>query len=257
VGVARLLILAEERLLGRGLASLLGSRFETHSIESFQRLLRLLGSEHADEVAVWLGDRLDARAVEQLEEVKRAHPAVRLCLLTRAADVDALRPLLHRYPHGVAVLFRTGDLDIGHVIGSLNEVLAGRSILEPAVLERLVEALPIEEDELARLTPGEREVLALVAEGLRNREIARRIWKSEKAVEKQVSHVFEKLGLDRRAAAHLDRRVAAARIFFACRPQSVRMPGDTPRSRRDDGRAPLNRDGDRAAVLPLVPGAGA
>ena len=45
--------------------------------------------------------------------------------------------------------------------------------------------------------------------------------KSEKAVEKQVSHVFEKLGLDKGSATHLDRRVTAARIFFSCRPQSV------------------------------------
>jgi DNA-binding NarL/FixJ family response regulator len=221
VSVARLLILADERLIGRGLASLLEPRFETHSVESFQRLRRLLGSDHV-EVALWLGDELDAHALEELEVLKRDHPSLRLCLLSHAADVDALRSLLRHHPQGIAVLFRSGHLDLAQVITSLDEVLAGRSTLEPAVLERLLETWsPADDDELSVLTPAEREILELVALGLRNREIARRVWKSEKAVEKQVSHVFKKLGLDKSAAPHLDRRVTAARIFFACRKPSL------------------------------------
>jgi DNA-binding NarL/FixJ family response regulator len=219
MGFARLLVLAEERLLGRGLASLLEQHFEAHSIDSFERAGRFLNADRA-EIALWLGDRLDADIVAQLCELKRAHPGLRLCLLARAADADALRPLLRSHACGVGVLFRNGDLDIGELQASLREILAGRSTLEPAVLERLI-AEGADEDALTTLTPGEHEVLELVAQGLRNREIARRVWKSEKAVEKQVSHVFEKLGLDQRTAPHLDRRVAAARIFFTCRPQSI------------------------------------
>ena len=216
---ARLLILAEERLIARGLASLLESRFETHSIESFQRLGRLLGSQRV-EVALWLGERLDADAVAHLDALKTAHPALRLCLLARAADIDALREMLKHHAGGVAVLFRTDELDVSQVIASVDEVVAGRSLLEPALLERLLGSWTTD-DELAGLTPAEREVLELIAQGLRNREIARRMWKSEKAVEKQVSHVFKKLGLDASTAPHLDRRVAAARIFFASRPSSA------------------------------------
>jgi DNA-binding NarL/FixJ family response regulator len=216
----RLLILAEERLLGRGLASLLESRYETHSIDSFERASRLLRRDRV-EITLWLGERLDATTVDQLEELKRAYPRLRLCLLARAADPDALRQLLASDAIGVAVLFRRGELDIGELQASLSEVMAGRSTLEPAVLERLLEQGREDQDALALLTPAEKEVLELVAQGLRNREIARRVWKSEKAVEKQVSHVFEKLGLDQRKAPHLDRRVTAARIFIACRPNSV------------------------------------
>jgi DNA-binding NarL/FixJ family response regulator len=173
------------------------------------------------EVALWLGDDLDASALRHLADLKRAHPGLRLCLLTRAADIGALRSFLQHDPRGVAVLFRSDELDLAQLVGSLNEVLAGRSTLEPAVLERLLESWSMEDDEIAQLTPAEQEVLELVAHGLRNREIARRVWKSEKAVEKQVSHVFKKLGLDQQRASHLDRRVTAARIFFARRPQNV------------------------------------
>lgn len=220
MSVARLLILAEEQLIGRGLASLLAPRFETHSIESFARMRRLLGSSHV-EVAVWLGERLDRPAVAQLEALKSEYPGLRLCLMTRTADVDALRPLLQHHPDGIAVLFRSGELDVNEVIGSLNQVLAGLSTLEPAVLGRLLDAGEVDGDDLAGLTLAEREVLALVAQGLRNREIARRVLKSEKAVEKQVSHVFKKLGLDQATAPHLDRRVTAARIFFTSRRENV------------------------------------
>jgi DNA-binding NarL/FixJ family response regulator len=229
VGLVKLLILAEERLIGRGLASLLESRFETHTIESFQRASRLLGSDRV-EVALWVGDRLDEATVAQLKELKRAHPKLRLCLLARAANPDALRPLLTRDAYGIAVLLRSDELDEGQVLTSLDEVLAGRATLERSVLERLIERERDQDDALARLTPAEQEILELVAHGLRNREIAKRVWRSEKAVEKQVSHVFEKLGLDRRAVPYLDRRVTAARIYFKCRPQSVEahLPNTSP-----------------------------
>src|SRR5215210_7124721 len=57
-----------------------------------------------------------------------------------------------------------------------------------------------------------------------NCEIGDRLWKSEKAIEKRISHVFAKLGLDASCNGRLDRRVTAARIFFACRPTSLGQP---------------------------------
>jgi DNA-binding NarL/FixJ family response regulator len=218
---ARLLILADERLLGRGLASLLEERYETHIIESFERAGRLLGSTHR-EIALWVGDRIDAATVERLEQLRCQHPSVRLCLVAHAADADALRPLLAHSPGAVAVLFRRDQLDVGEVLATLDDVLAGRSTLEPRILERLL-ADSDSDGALSNLTPSEEEILELVAFGLRNREIARRLWKSEKAVEKQVSHVFAKLGLDHGHQPHLDRRVTAARIFFDSR--SSRLVG--------------------------------
>ena len=220
MGLAKLLILAEERLVGRGLASLLESRFETHTIESFQRANRLLGSDQV-EVALWVGERLDESTVAQLEDLKAAHPGLRLCLLARAANPDALRPLLTDDACGIAVMLRSDELDEDQVLACLETVLAGRATLERSVLRRLVQHEQDQDDPLARLTESEQEILELVAQGLRNCEIAKRVWRSEKAVEKQVSNVFEKFGLDRRSAPHLDRRVTAARIFFICRPQSV------------------------------------
>jgi DNA-binding NarL/FixJ family response regulator len=215
---ARLLILADERLLGRGLASLLEPRYETHLIESFDRAGRLLGSDR-DEIALWVGDRVDAETVERLDGLRRSHPGVRLCIVAHSAEPDALRPLLARNGGGVAVLLRRDQLDVGEVLTGLDEVIAGRSSLEARILEQLL-ARSERDDALAPLNASEEQTLELVAFGLRNCEIARRLWKSEKAIEKQVSHVFSKLGLDHDRQPHLDRRVTAARIFLSCRPSA-------------------------------------
>jgi DNA-binding NarL/FixJ family response regulator len=213
--VARLLILADEQLLGRGLATLLEPRFETHRVESFERACRLAGNGRR-EIVLWVGNRLDATTAARLDEIRHSHPGARLCILTRTADPDALRALLARRPEAVAVLQRSDGLDLGTVVATLDDVLCGRSTLEPRILGQLVASGT--DDALTELTPSEHEILELVAYGLRNGEIARRLWKSEKSVEKQVSHVFVKLGLQRSSHPHLDRRVAAARIYFACRP---------------------------------------
>lgn len=217
--MARLLILADELLLGRGLAVLLKSSFETHMLDSFDRACRLAGNGQR-EIVLWVGDRVDSETSAALEQVRRSHPGVLLCIVAHAADPDALRSLLAHTPEALAVLQRKDKLDLGTIVATLDGVLSGRSTLEPRVLKQLLAAAE-DDDALAQLTPNEQQILELVAYGLRNREIARRLWKSEKSVEKQVSHVFAKLDLDPGRHEHLDRRVTAARIFFTCRPQTV------------------------------------
>jgi DNA-binding NarL/FixJ family response regulator len=217
MSLGTLLVLAEERLLGAGLASALGRRYETNAAESPERAADLIGAGGID-IVLWLGDRLDGGAVAQLTQLEDACPNLRLCVLACAADAPALQALVRGEHAGLAVLLRGGELDIPEVVESVESVLAGRSQLESPALERMVER---GHDPLRGLSSQEKEVLELVAAGLRNREIARRTHKSEKAVEKRVSIVFQKLGLGCGSAEGLDRRVAAARIFFDSRPPSV------------------------------------
>jgi DNA-binding NarL/FixJ family response regulator len=217
--VARLVILADEQLLGRGLATLLEHRFETHSVESFERACRLAGNGQR-EIVLWVGNCLDSATAARLDELRESHPGVLLCIVANAADPDALRALLARRADAVAVLQRRDGLDLGTVVATLDDILCGRSALEPRILARLL-AAGRSDDVLANLTPSEEQILELVAYGLRNGEIARRLWRSEKSVEKQVSHVFAKLGLQRAQHPHIDRRVTAARIYFACRPETA------------------------------------
>jgi DNA-binding NarL/FixJ family response regulator len=97
------------------------------------------------------------------------------------------------------------------------------------VLERLL-AVPAGGDGavLKTLTAGEREILGLVADGLRNRAIAQRLFKSEKAVERHVGQIFCKLGLQPNGNGDIDRRVSAARMFLV---QTGAVPGADARQR--------------------------
>jgi DNA-binding NarL/FixJ family response regulator len=212
-----LLVLAEEWLLAHGVASLLKLRFETHAVESFESALRFLDMQRPA-VALWIGDRVDGPTVERLNTLLEADEHLRICLVARTADSKALRSLLRRGRHGVAVLQRADGLDAGELLAVLEGVLTGRSTVEPHMLEDLF--IP-ENDVLSVLSPQDQEVLEFVAYGLRNRAIAARLWKSEKAVEKQVSRILLKLGLDGEAAKNFDRRVAAARLFFRSRPDRI------------------------------------
>src|SRR3954468_13445885 len=124
---ARLLILADERLLARGLASLLEQRYETHMIEPYERAGGLLGSTR-EEITLWVGDRVDTATVERLEQLRQRHPGVRLCILAHTADPDALRPLLRRTAGGVAVLLRRDQLDVGEVLAGPDDGVLGRAI---------------------------------------------------------------------------------------------------------------------------------
>jgi DNA-binding NarL/FixJ family response regulator len=83
-------------------------------------------------------------------------------------------------------------------------VAAGESLLDPAVTARVLERLraPVTEDDpLAALTPQERRILDLIAEGKTNRQIGEAMFLAEKTVKNYVSHLLSKLGMERRTEA--------------------------------------------------------
>jgi DNA-binding NarL/FixJ family response regulator len=90
------------------------------------------------------------------------------------------------------------------LVDAVRRVAAGQSLLDPAVTQRVLERIrrgPEQPDELRSLTDQERRILALVAEGLTNREIAERMYLSEKTIKNYVSSLLAKLGMERRTQA--------------------------------------------------------
>ncbi len=211
---ARVLLTTDEPLLGRALKCLL----EAHGLRAFDaerldRARRMLGVAD-NEVILWVGDRLDAEAAEQAREIREAHRGVGLCVLADSADPAALCALVANNAEGFAFLLRSKRPGIDELLDALGRAADGRSTVEPCILEQLTAPQDPHDNDLEPLSDGEREVLELVALGLRNHEIARRLWKSEKTIEKRIGHLFPKLGLHPGAHPHLDRRVAAARIYL-------------------------------------------
>jgi two-component system response regulator DevR len=168
-------------------------------------------AEHSPEVVV-----LDVRmpgisGVEACREIRSRFPATRVLMLTSFADDDALFASIMAGASGyVLKQIRCGDL-----VNGVREVAAGNSLLDPSVTERVLARLRGETlgaaDVINDLTSQERKILALVADGLTNREIASRVFLAEKTVKNYVSHILAKLGVARRSevAAFLTRRERA------------------------------------------------
>jgi DNA-binding NarL/FixJ family response regulator len=215
-GRPRALVTGDEPLLARGVALLLDQsrEVEANYVDSLERVGRLLASGRG-ELVVWAGEHLDEETLDGLRELRRDHRAAGLCLVARRADAEGLERLVAQSAERLAFELHTNELDAAELVELVRAVVRGRSTVDPALLERLA-AAPSGTHEL-HLTESEREIMDLVADGLRNREIGRRLWKSEKAVEKHVGRLFSKLGLPVETTSHLDRRVAATRIYLSLR----------------------------------------
>jgi DNA-binding NarL/FixJ family response regulator len=144
----------------------------------------------------------DGSGIEATREIRAENPAIRVVMLTSYPDEEAVFAAIVAGASGYLLKqVRSRDL-----IAALEAVGRGESLLDPAVTEKVLErirgiALGTYRDELAQLTPNERKILALVAEGQTNKEIAAQVFLSAKTVRYHVSLIFAKLSLQRRAQA--------------------------------------------------------
>ncbi len=152
------------------------------------------------EVAV-LDVRLpDGDGVTVCREVRSRYPEIQCLMLTSFSDDEALFQAIMAGASGYLLKQIKGP----DIVDAIERVAKGQSLLDPAVTARVLERLrtPPEEDErLASLTGQERKVLALIAEGLTNRQIGERIHLAEKTVKNYVSNLLTKLGMERRTQA--------------------------------------------------------
>jgi DNA-binding NarL/FixJ family response regulator len=116
--------------------------------------------------------------------------------------------LLSDRPHGVGYLLKDRVADLAEFLEALDRVAAGGSALDPEVVAQL---LARSRHPLASLTPRERDVLALMAEGRTNAAIASALFVSDGAVEKHINNIFAKLGL---APADRDHRRVLAVLRY-------------------------------------------
>jgi len=143
----------------------------------------------------------DLSGVEACREIRARHPEVRVIMLTSYPDDNAVMASIMAGASGYVLKQTRGRA----LIEAIRTVGAGGSLLDPAitekVLERIRSAAGSLEDKLAGLTDQERHILALVAEGKTNRQIAEALHLSAHTVKNYVSDVLKKLGVARRAEA--------------------------------------------------------
>ena len=146
--------------------------------------------------------------------LRRLRPDAGVVLLSQYADPAYALAFLEGGTEGRAYLLKERVADLDQLLAAIREVARGGSVIDPKVVEALVAARSRNaQSPLARLTPREREVLALLAEGRSNAAVADGLVLSERAVEKHINSIFAKLGLPEARDAH--RRVKAVLLFLA------------------------------------------
>jgi two-component system response regulator DevR len=142
----------------------------------------------------------DGSGIDVCREIRSVDPTIQALILTSYEDDEALFAAIMAGAAGY-VLKQIKGTDL---VDAVRRVAAGQSLLDPAVTARVLDRIrrgPDQPDELKGLTDQERRILTLVAEGLTNREIAERMFLSEKTIKNYVSSLLAKLGLERRTQA--------------------------------------------------------
>ncbi|HEX6526342.1 MAG TPA: response regulator transcription factor [Streptosporangiaceae bacterium] len=159
-------------------------------------LLRAVG-EHLPDVAI-----IDVRmppthtdeGLRAALTIRRDHPPVGVLVFSQYIETRSAADLIAASPQRVGYLLKDRVADVRDFIDALARVASGGTVLDPEVVRHLLSASR-RADALAVLTPREREVLALVAQGRSNTAIASTFTISPRVVEKHVASIFAKLGL--------------------------------------------------------------
>ncbi|GAA2111919.1 response regulator transcription factor [Actinomadura alba] len=213
----RLVVADDDVLLREGLASLLTrTGFEVVAqADDGMRLIELVRRHGPDLVIIdirmppsFTTEGLDAARV-----IRERFPQVGILLLSAYVDLEHAMELLAGGDR-VGYLLKSRVTDVAEFIETLDRIVKGAAIVDPSLVGELIAARH-RNDPLAELSPREREVLALMAEGRSNAGIARKLWVTEGTVEKHVRSILIKLRLPETEADH--RRVLAVLAFLESR----------------------------------------
>jgi DNA-binding NarL/FixJ family response regulator len=144
-------------------------------------------------------------------EISVRHPGTAVLILSQYLEPEYAATLIADYPAGVGYLLKERVFDAVILVDALRRVHEGECVVDPTIVARLV-GRQRRHDPLAELTPREREVLSLIAEGLSNVAIALRLGVTERTVEAHATQIFQKLGLEPSADSH--RRVLATLAYL-------------------------------------------
>lgn len=210
----RVVVADDDVLLREGLSSLLErSGFEVvGQAGNGVELVDLVRSTTPDlaTIDIRMPPTHSTEGLEAAQVIRGELPDTALVLLSAHVEVDEAMRLLAGGDR-LGYLLKSRVTDVAEFIDTMRKVVAGASVVDPALVRELVEA-PRRRDPLDVLSPREREVLALMAEGSSNAGIAGRIFVSEGTVEKHVRSILIKLDLPESPSDH--RRVLAVLRFL-------------------------------------------
>jgi len=217
MAAARVAVADDDVLLREGLASLLErSGFEVVGQAGDAETLLELVRAHEPDVAI-VDIRMppdhETEGLDAARVIRAELPRTGILVLSAHVEVEQAMELLAG-GEGTGYLLKSRVTDVTRFLESLERIAEGGSVVDPALVQELVSAQR-RDDPLAELTPREREVLELMAEGRSNGGIARRLWVTEGTVEKHIHSILAKLPLPETDDDH--RRVLAVIAFLDAR----------------------------------------
>jgi DNA-binding NarL/FixJ family response regulator len=210
----RVVIADDDVLLREGIASLLEpTPFEVVGLAGDVPELMRLVREHFPELVV-----LDIRmppshtteGLDAAQAIRTEFPEIGILVLSAHVEVHRAVDLLSE-GRRVGYLLKSRVTEVGDFLETLERIAGGGTVIDPALVKELVAARRIH-DPLIDLTPSERQVLELMAQGRSNAGIARELWVSEGTVHKHVRSILSKLPLSETEDDH--RRVLAVITFL-------------------------------------------
>jgi DNA-binding NarL/FixJ family response regulator len=205
----RVVVAEDEVLLREGLARLFedGGHEVVASLTDVQHLAATIAGHRPDLVVldVRMPPSFTDEGARAAEQIKQAHPDLGVLVLSQYIETAHAVDLVSL--GGFGYLLKQRVLEVAEFLAAAERVARGGSALDPRVIASLVSPASAADDPLAELSGREREVLELMAEGLTNAGIAKRLVLSERTVEAHVRHVLMKLSIPESGDAH--RRVLA------------------------------------------------
>lgn len=214
MNAVRIVVADDDVLLREGLASLLErSGFEVVGQAGDAVELLELVREHRPALAI-IDIRMppahDTEGLDAAKTIRAEWPDTAILVLSAHVDVEHAMELLAG-GHAIGYLLKSRVTDVADFVDTVSRIANGASVVDPALVQELVSARR-RDDPLAALSTREREVLTLMAEGLSNAGIGRRIWVTEGTVEKHVRSILTKLELPETGDDH--RRVRAVIMYL-------------------------------------------
>jgi DNA-binding NarL/FixJ family response regulator len=217
MGRLRVVLADDNVLIRQGVAAIIDSLADIEILAECNDVDTLFAAigEHEPDVVVTdirMPPSHTDEGIRAARAIRETHPTIGVVVLSQFSEPAYVLSLFEDGSDGLGYLLKE-RVSPGELERAIREVAVGGSVVDSKIIEVLVESRSRRSSAIDALTPRERDVLALIAEGLNNSSIAEELVLTQRAISKHINSIFSKLGLSEEEHAH--RRVKAVLMWLA------------------------------------------